>query len=90
VRGPTPRTSSLVPRLPVTIVRPETVNRPAVFREQLPVVFSTSVSVPELGLQDQAARSGRAASVLDEGRVLAGNHQRLIGASRGVGEGIRG
>jgi hypothetical protein len=66
------------------------VNRPAVFREQLPVVFSVSVSVPELGLQDQTARSGRAASVLDEGRVLAGNHQRLIGASRGVGEGIRG
>lgn len=63
-------------------------NCPAIFREQLPIVFETGVSVPELGLQNQAARSGRAASVLNGGRVLAGNHQRLIGAGRDVGEGF--
>jgi hypothetical protein len=65
------------------------VNRPAIFREQLPIVFEASVSVPELGLQDQAAWSGRAASVLDGGRVLAGSHKRLIGAGCDVEQGFR-
>ena len=64
-------------------------NRPAILREQLPIAFKPGVSVPELGLQDQAARGGRAASILDGSRVLARKHQRFIDAGRDVGESVR-
>jgi len=67
------------------------VNRPAILWEQLPIAFKPGISVPELGLQDQAARGGRAASIeiLDGGRVLARKHQRFIDAGRDVGESVR-
>ena len=61
--------------------------RPVIFRKQLPIAFKLGASAPELGLQDQSSRSGRASSARDGRRVLAGNHQRFIDAGRNaVGE----
>ena len=64
-------------------------NRPAIFREQLPTGLEPSVSIPVLSLQDQATGSGGATGILDGSRVLTRKYQRFIDTGREIGEGIR-
>jgi len=61
----------------IAVVRPKTVNGPAV------VGASSRVRVPELGLQDETAGRLEAASVLDDRGIHAGKGE-IIGAHESV------
>ena len=66
-----------------------TMNSPAVLGQQLALLFKSCICVPELSLQDQAARSRRATGVRNGRSILARVERRLGQASRQAWESIR-
>lgn len=72
-------------RSPIAVIRPQAVNGPTIFGQQLAFLLVSSVSVPELCLKHQTAGRGRTTGVLDRLRVLARIGDGFASAGRDVG-----